>query len=124
MPRCHLPWCPSPALDDDALNRLARLGSLCHRHVLSTVPVYAAYRRSKAKTDALDPEATPKTGVTGSSQRHRDAFERPGPPISYLVAQSSHTASTPPGVQSHLLTRWGVLSKDPTDHCCSRVHMP
>lgn len=101
MPRCHPPWpplCSSPALDDDALwarppQALSSKLSLGKPPFL--LPVQVAYRQSKAKTDAVDPEATPKTGGTGSSQwqgrMHRDMFGQLGPPISYLLSQLSQS---------------------------------
>lgn len=67
MPRCHPPWCSSPALDDDAPWTRPPQQALSSKLSLGEppffLPVQVAYRQSKAKTDVVDPEATPKTGV-------------------------------------------------------------
>lgn len=69
VPRCHSPCCTSSLLRH-SMTTPARpdhlYTCLCHQHVLcaTTLPsTCVVYPRSKAKTDPVDPEATPKPGV-------------------------------------------------------------
>lgn len=71
MPRCHPPWCFFAAQDDDALHpdhpKLAFvIGTCCVSRLLSeraALCLFLLTVQPETKTDAVDPEATPKTGA-------------------------------------------------------------